>query len=866
MNFPRLFRTIILRHLRYEWGKLLLAVAGVAIGVAVFVSVRLANTTAFQAFTTSLDVVTGKANLQVISNDGLGFDERFIGKLRQSPAVLAAAPVVEQYAQVEDSAAFASAGGGTPVLVFGIDVFAEGAFRAYQFRAYQFQPSETSRSGLSFLAQRDAIIITDKLARQYRLVRGDSIRLIAGGKRHAFHIVDIIRPEGTASALGGNFALLDIASAQEVFDRVGKLDRIDLLVPAGERDRIAEYLSEGAPDGTVVQAPETRGAQTARMLDSFDLNLTALAFIALFVSMFIIYNTMLTSTLRRRRELGIVRALGGTRGSIVSLFLGEASLIGLLGVAVGLPVGIALARLALDQVTRTITALYILTVADELVIDPMTLLYGVAIGLLASVISALPAAIEASRAHPRETFSVQSFESKISLNLPRIFAGTALALLAAGLASWLGSRLMSPTLGFISAGFLLFGVALLTPAFIRGAGSLLGGTIKRIFGVEGELANAYLLASIGRASTAIAALMTAIAMLIGVSTMVDSFRKTVEYWMRQTITADLYMTVSSNRLSATTLTPIPEPVIRYVDSMPELRVVATLRRLRLGYQGGTIFASGARFNIAESEAPLAFSEGDWDEVMAALDSGGAAVSEGFALRYGKALGDTIVLETPTGARALTVAGVYYDYSSDAGTVMMQQKQFARIFGDSTSNNVALYVRDTALIEPVREKIERRFGRAYSLVIYSNRALRDEALTVFDQTFAITYALQLVAVVVAAIGVANTLAALVVERSREIGILKAIGATSAQVRKMTLVQAGLIGVASQVLGSAAGLVLSMILIYVINRVSFGWTIQLTVSPAVLVFSGVLVVVTAFIAGLIPANAAARKEVADVVKAE
>ncbi len=863
MSLLRLFRTIILRHLRHEWGKLLLAVAGVAIGVAVFVSIRLANTTAFQAFTTSLDVVTGKANLQVLANDGLGFDERYIARLRGSRAVEAAAPVLEQYAQVEDSLELARAGGGTPVLVFGIDVFAEGAFRAYTFR----HPSgDGGGPGLRFLLQPDAIIITDKLAEQYRLGRGDSIRMIAGGRRRSFQVVDIIRPEGTASALGGNFALMDIASAQEVFDRIGRLDRIDLLVPSGERESIGEYLAAGAPPGIVVQEPESRGAQATRMLESFDLNLTALAFIALFVSMFIIYNTMLTSTLRRRRELGIVRALGGARSTIVALFLGEAALIGLLGVAIGLPVGIGLARLALDQVTRTVTALYILTVTDELVIDPATLLYGIAVGLFAAVLSALPAAIEASRAHPRETFSVQSFESKVSLNLPRIFLGTTLCLLASYGASWLGGVVLSPTLGFLSAGFLLLGVALFTPAFVRAASTLFARSIRRVFGVEGELANAYLLASIGRASTAIAALMTAIAMLIGVSTMVDSFRGTVEYWMRQTINADLYLTVSSNRLSATTLTPIPEPVIRYLDSMPELRIVDALRRVRIGYQGGMVFLSGARFNIPESDASLAFSDGTWGDVMAALDSGAVAVSEGFSLRYGKDRGDTIAIQTPTGVHVLRIAGVYYDYSSDAGTIIMKKGHFARTFADSTSNNVALYLRDPSSLDVVRAAIERRFAGAYSLVIYSNRTLRDEALEVFDQTFAITYALQLVAVIVAAIGVANTLAALVVERSREIGILKAIGATAAQVRKMTLVQAGLIGVASQVLGMGTGLLLSMILIYVINRVSFGWTIQLSISPEILVFSSILVLFTAFVAGLVPANAAARKQVSDVVKAE
>ena len=354
--------------------------------------------------------------------------------------------------------------------------------------------------------------------------------------------------------------------------------------------------------------------------------------------------------------------------------------------------------------------------------------------------------------------------------------------------------------------------------------------------------------------------------MIGLSPMVDSFRKTVEYWMRQTIHADLYITISSNRISPTTLAPIPDEVVRYVDSLPQIATVDALRRIRMSYAGETIAISGARMNIPEDDASLSFQEGRWNDVMAALDTGAVAVSEGFALRYGKERGDTIVLATPDGARSLTIAGVYFDYSSDGGTVMMKKDRFARTFHDSTTGNLGIYMRDTAAIEPVRAMIERRFGGRYSLLVYSNRALRDDALEVFDQTFAITYALQLVAVIVAAIGVANTLAALVVERSREIGILKAVGASGAQLRKMTLVQAGLIGAASQILGVIAGLALSAILIYVINRVSFGWTIQFTISPLVIVASTFLVLVTAFVAGLVPAAAAARRPVAEVVKAE
>jgi putative ABC transport system permease protein len=857
-----LFSRVILRHFRSEYGKLLLSVAGVAIGVAVFVAIRLANTTAFEAFSSSLDAVAGRANLQVVSADGSGFDEAFIARLRETAAVEAAAPVVEQYAQILDSAERTSPGTGAPLLLFGVDVFAEGELRSYDFddRATQ------SQGGLEFLLRPSAVIITTKTARDLGIGIGDSLRLIAAGRRIALSVVGIVEPEGTASALGGSFALLDIASAQEIFGRVGRLDRIDLIVPQREAEEVAEYLTSLAPPGVAVQEPSRRNEQTLRMLDAFDLNLTALAFIALFVSMFIIYNTLLTSTLRRRRELGILRAVGATRGRIVALFLGEAAVIGVLGSAIGLPLGIALARLALDQVVQTVTALYILTVVDTLAIDAQTLVLGGLIGVLASVISAIPPALEAASVHPRETFSVQTFESGVSRRFRGIVVASVVALLAAWIASLQGQQLNSPLLGFAGAGLVLVGFALLTPLALRASDRVLGRMLKRLVGVEGELANAYLMQSLGRASTAIAALMTAIAMLVGVSTMVGSFRRTVELWMRQTVTADLYLTISNNRLAASAVVAMPPEIIRALDSLPEASHVDALRRLRATYRGRTITVSGARLTIPEDDASLTFQEGTFRGVIAALDTGAIAVSEAFAIRFEKRSGDTIVLATPTGRHPLTIAGVYYDYTTDAGAVMMRRATFARLYADSTVSNAALYLHDPSQLERVREAIERRFAARYSLLVYSNRTLRDEVLKVFDQTFAITYALQIVAIVVAAIGVANTLAALVVERSREIGILKAIGASSQQVRNMTLVQAGLIGLASQILGSIAGLLLSAILIFVINRVSFGWTIQFDVSPGILGVSTLLVMATAFVAGIVPANRAARRPVAEVVRAE
>src|SRR4030066_94428 len=403
MILIHLFKNITLRHLRLHKGRTLLSIIGIALGVGVFVSVQLAIYTAIESFNTSVDHVSGKANLQITSF-GRGFSEEVYLKVKKVPGVKAATPVIQYVSKIDEPI-------GEPLYLLGIDVFSDRPFREYQFY-------ETNDEDLLFLKDPHSIALTEKLANRHGIKKGDKITLIVGSKKVTFTITHLLKMEGPAKSLEGNFGLIDIASAQEALEKVGLIDRIDLMVDKSiPTEGIERELNKVIPPGVEVRRSDTRSGQIEKMVSAFHLNLTALSFISLIVGMFLIYNAISISVIQRRREIGILRSLGVTRSQILGLFLCEAGLIGGLGSLIGIGAGIGLARLMLFSVSRTITSLYILVKTENLMIPPFVLIVGFLLGCLASIFSAIGPAREASKVAPREALALGTLETKVKIHL-----------------------------------------------------------------------------------------------------------------------------------------------------------------------------------------------------------------------------------------------------------------------------------------------------------------------------------------------------------------------------------------------------------------------------------------------------------------
>jgi putative ABC transport system permease protein len=295
--------------------------------------------------------------------------------------------------------------------------------------------------------------------------------------------------------------------------------------------------------------------------------------------------------------------------------------------------------------------------------------------------------------------------------------------------------------------------------------------------------------------------------------------------------------------------------------------IDTIRVFEMDYGGRIVLLWAAVTPVLLHQNRLRFLRGNEAEIIERVTQGGEViVSETFSMKFGLRENDDVLMQTPGGPREFRVAGVFYDYTTENGMIMVDLAIYRKIWKDSRLNRATLYLKDPSRLEEVRKDLVENLSGKYQILAVSNRELRDEILRIFDQTFAIAHALKVIAFVVAILGIINSMLAMVIERERDIGILRAIGTFKAQIRKMTLVEAQLMGLVGFVLGAVSGVLLSMVLIYVINKQSFGWTIQFFPVPSVFIQSLVLVVVASFLAGLFPAHAASKKNVAEAVKME
>lgn len=593
------------------------------------------------------------------------------------------------------------------------------------------------------------------------------------------------------------------------------------------------------------------------MLAAFHTNLTALSWVALVVGLFLVYNTVTISVIARRGEIGTLRALGVTRGHVRGLFLFEAAVLGMAGTLLGIVFGRLLAIFAVRLTSATVSTLYIATAAGTPELTWPLVALAFAIGVPLALIAAWLPAREAGLVTPSAAMRGHD-QLATRMSLP----GSALIVPGVVLAAAVGLALLGPVkgipiFGYASSFVTILGASLLVPAVVYGLARVLRAPLRRWLGVAGLLAHANLTAAIPRLSISIAALAVSLSMTVAVVVMIGSFRDTVVYWVGQTLQADLFIGPGMRPTigAAQTLSPA---VIAVVSAHPDVEAMDAARSLDFVYQGNLVVLAAGSFDVVLERRTLLFKQpGDAREVLRRLsDSEPVIVSEAFANKHGTAPGDTLTLDTPAGPRPFPVAAIYYDYAVERGVILMDRATMARYFGELAPSGLAAYLRPGADPERVRADILRRLDEGHRAFIYTNRALRTEVLRIFDSTFAITYALEIIAVLVAMLGVAATLFTLVVERQRELTMLRLIGALRSQMRRAVVIEAALIGGVSQAIGLAVGLLLAVILVYVINVQSFGWTIQFRVPVLFLVQISIAVVVATALAGLYPARRAAQ----------
>lgn len=860
----RVFRQFILRPLIAEKVRTITTVLGVSLGIAVVIAIQLTNASSVRGFETALETVAGKTAVEIIGSS-TGVDETLlpqIGWLRELGIV---SPVIEGTAAlVTGDVKSLSRRRMEAVKVLGVDILRDQPFRDYQLLDVQQQAGADAQQDLNtqrfleILTSEQSVVITEKLATRQRFALGSSLTLMIGDRVLPFVVRGILNNEGPARVLDGNFMLMDIAAAQLAFDRLGRVDRLDVLLPDGaDLNAAVATIASRLPDGLHAQRPGRRGEQVETMLEAFHTNLTAMSWIALVVGLFLVYNTVTISVVARRQEIGTLRALGLTRHKVLLLFLGEATALAVAGIIIGLGLARLLADAAVTLTSSTVSTLYIASVAAPPELNISHVWIAIAIGLPLSLIAAAIPALEASRVPPTAAMrGHDTLDTRVRFNPTALIVALVLLGLAYALAQLppVGRR---PIFGYLSSFIIVIGSAFLVPAIMYGLARIGRLFLRRRLGVEGLLAHANLTSAIPRLSISVAALSVSLSMMVAIAVMIGSFRDTVVYWVGQTLQADLFIgpgirpTVGSEQT-------VSDDVIQAISKHPQVASIDRFRQVDLVYEGNLAVLGAGTFDVIAEQGNLLFKSpaNGRDLLKPAIGQDTVIVSEPFAMRYRKRDGDTIDIPTPQGSRPFRIAAVYYDYASDRGAVIMDRGTFRKYFGDLQPSAVAAYLKEGADPEQVRGEMLALLDEGHRAFIYSNRTLRNEILVVFDSTFAITYALEMIAIAVAMLGVAGTLLTLVLERRRDLSLLRLTGADRRQVRRMVIIEAALIGAVSQGIGLAVGLALSLVLIYVINVQSFGWTIQFHLPVAFLIQASIAVVVATAIAGIYPAQRAAQ----------
>jgi len=817
-------------HIRRNRSLHVLTVLGVALGVGAVLSIQIINGSALAAFRGSMRAVSGEVDLVVLGRLP-AFAESLYVTTSATPGVERAWPVLRTDVAVRDTDQFLE--------VYGIDLLQPIGL-----------PIEAGSSATAeALTVAGWMAIMPELARELDLGIGDSVRVSAGSRVAQLRVGAIVDFRRLAPLASTNIVVMDLAQAQHLFGSRGRINQIDVrLRPEADAGMVTAALAAALGPTVDVLTPEQRGQRAEGLLAAFRLNLTALSLISLFVGLFLVFASTQASLVRRRTEFGLLRSMGATRGQLLVLMLSEIVVLGTIGVALGLALGYWVAAANVDVVSATLTNIYLLSEIERLELPPHMFALAATIGIGGALIGSVGPALDMARRDPKSLLSAFVLHERLrTASLPLAILGL---LIVAGSCLWylLFGVAWQPA-GFVLAIAILSGFPLMTPLTIR----LATGSVRAIdFGITYSLRG--LAVRLRATAIAVAALAVAVTMLTGITVMVSSFRQTLTVWVEGTLLADVYITTESWARS-TGPAAMDTTFLAEVRRMPGIAGIDLVRTFTAYVSGRRVGFGGVDFGSGVPETRYQFLEtGGPDPLGQVRGDGAVIISEPFARKENRSSGDSITVPGSRGPVTLPVAGVYYDYSNEAGQVTMDLTTMDEVFGAGPLTNVAVYLDRTAdpdhTVDAIRTLVEQQ-----PLQVRSNRGLKTAVYRIFEETFAITRILQAMGLLIAACGITLTLLVIARERVSELALYRVFGALRRQIFGLFLGKGLSMAAMSFLLGSVAGSLLAVVLILVINRAYFGWTIQAFWPWGALLVQGLAIAVVALAASVYPALRAA-----------
>ncbi len=833
MRFP-LFHALVTGLLREHPGRAALAVLAIALGVALGVAVHLVNSSAINEFELAARHLAGEADL-VVRGPRAGFDEALYPRLARLPQVEAANPAVDVEVPLP--------GRPESLRILGFD----------PLRAAQVQPVLLpERSGRVLdLFDADAVLLSPSAAEWLGLKTGDTFSVQVGTRAVSLKVTGLL-PQG---AYRQRIGVMDVSAAQWRLERLGRLNRIDLrLKPGTDVETFRRELQATLPLGVQAASPETDGGRSASLSRAYRLNLDMLALVALFTGAFLVYSSQVLAILRRRAQFALLRALGVTRGALVARLLAEGAAIGVVGSALGLVLGYALARYVLSLVGADLGAGYFRTVSTSLEAEPQALAWFFVLGVLFAVLGAFAPAWEAAHRPPAR--GLRSGDEEEGPGKSRALWWGIAAAAAAALLAQAPAIHGLPVAGYLAIALLMLGAVLAMPWLAAACLARLPVPAR----APAAVAVAQLKATPRQAAISVAAIVTSFSLMVSMLIMVGSFRASLESWLERMLPADLYLRAA--RFGETAFfTPEEQKRIAATPGVERVEFIRSQNLLLAPERPPVVLLAGpVEAGAPDKVLPLT----SRPHAVATEDPPPVWVSEVAADVYSLRVGDRVRLPIGDTPLLYTVAGIWRDYARQGGAIAMNRGLYVKLTGDRLVNDAALWLAARSPPEQVQRALRERLPDGANLEIATTRELRAISLSAFDRTFAITYALEIAAVVIGLFGVSVSFSAQALARRREFGVLRHLGMMRREIAAMLGCEGALVATLGTAFGLVTGWLVGLILIHVVNRQSFHWSMELHMPWSWLAGLAAVVVIAAAVTAVWSGRAAMDDDVVHAVR--
>ena len=827
-----LWRILLLAQLREQPMRFLVTVLALALGVALGTSVFLVNTSALNEFGLATKRLVGEADI-VIRGPREGFAEQVFVDLARNPSISALSPVLELEV--------ALSGRDDTLKVLGLD----------PFQAATLQPALIGDigEGIFQLFDPDAIYLSSAAAQALKLQRGDPLPVTVGSSAKTLRVLGIL-PEGVYPQPLG---LMDIASAQWTFNAVGRLNRIDVrLKPGTDVDALRRDLGKALPAGVLAIAPQVERDRAVTVTRAYRVNLNMLALVALFTGAFLVFSTQSLSVLRRRRSLALLRALGATQSQLRRALLGEGLALGAVGSLLGVILGLLIAAAILKFLTADLGNGQLRAVGASLRAAPLQLLAFFAIGIAVAGVGAWVPARNAARQPPARALKGGDGDYQSAAQLSWR-SGLGLLLLGAALA-WLPPIGGLPIFGYAAIAALLLGAVLLVPAVtLKGL-----GLAPRTGRVVLDTAVAQLRENVGLSALSLASIIVSFSLMVAMAIMIHSFRVSFDHWLGKLLPSDLQLrepfgndTAFWSSADQASLAAIPG--VSSVEFRRTRQLLLDPKRAPV-----TLIARGASEAETAAQLPLVRS------AQAPRANSSAWISEALQDLYGYKVGDAIAVPLAGRMIPFTVAGVWRDYARLSGSIVISRDTYQADTGDTGANEGSVWLKPGVEAASMEKLLRSRLNDGDAVEITTTAALHERSLKIFDRAFAITYALEVIAVIIGLTGVSFAASSTALARRAEFGMLRHIGMLRTQIIGMLADEGILTSAFGVIYGLALGIALSLVLVYVINRQSFNWSIDLDVPARLLALLSLVLIGAAAITAVISGRAALSQDAVRAVR--